>query len=134
MARGPCHLRIRGRSSTMTRRFEAGRRRAPPRGHLRFAAAVCAAVLLVAARAVAQQGDNEPQARINYVYATQFGFGGYKVGGLNANVYQLPIAFTLDDVIGSWDLEVGLPITYGDFRFSTSVDVPVDREDGTTEV
>ena len=117
----------------MNRRFASGRRCPPARDHVRFGAALCTAVLLVSPRAAAQEND-EVQARINYVYATQFGFGGYKVGGLNANVYQLPIAFTVDDVIGSWDLEIGLPITYGDFGFSTSVDVPVDREDGTREV
>jgi hypothetical protein len=62
-------------------------------------------------------------AKVNYVYATQFGFGGYKVGGLRSDVYSIPIGFTIDDVLGDWDLEVGIPITYGRFRFSASVPV-----------
>lgn len=64
----------------------------------------------------------EVEVRVNYVYATQFGFGGYKVGGLNTNVYSLPIAFGIDDVIESWDLQIGLPVTYGNFRFSEGFD------------
>jgi hypothetical protein len=84
------------------------------------------AVLLGTPRGAAARGEgelDEVEARINYVYATQFGFGGYKVGGLNADVYSLPIGFTVDDVLDSWDLQVGLPITYGSFRFSDGLNV-----------
>lgn len=65
----------------------------------------------------------EIEPRVNYVYATQFGFGGYKVGGLRTDVYSLPIGFAIDDVIAeTWDLQIGLPITYGRFRFSDGID------------
>jgi hypothetical protein len=68
--------------------------------------------------------EEVPDVRVNYVYATQFGFGGYEVGGLRVGVYSLPIGFTLDDVLGSWDLQVDLPVTYGRFRFRDSATLP----------
>jgi hypothetical protein len=55
--------------------------------------------------------------RVNYVYAAQFGFGGYEIGGLRVGVYSLPIGFTLDDVLADWDLQIDAPVTYGRFRF-----------------
>jgi hypothetical protein len=55
--------------------------------------------------------------RVNYVYAAQFGFGGYEIGGLRVGVYSLPIGFTLDDVLADWDLQIDVPVTYGRFRF-----------------
>ena len=84
-----------------------------------------AATLLAAAHAAASRAQEigPIDAKVNYVYATQFGFGGYKVGGLRSDVYSIPIGFTIDDVLGDWDLEVGIPITYGRFRFSASVPV-----------
>lgn len=78
--------------------------------------------LSLAASPAAQPIEIEP--RVNYVYATQFGFGGYKIGGLRTDVYSLPIGFAIDDVITeTWDLQIGLPITYGRFRFSDGIDV-----------
>lgn len=70
------------------------------------------------------RAQDEPvfEPRVNYVYATQFGFGGYRVGGLRTDVYSLPIAFTLENVLRSWDLQIALPISYGRFRFSDGVD------------
>jgi hypothetical protein len=71
----------------------------------------------------AQEPPNieDVDVRVNYVYATQFGFGGYEVGGLRVGVYSLPIGFTFDDVLADWDLQLDLPVTYGRFRFSDSV-------------
>jgi hypothetical protein len=95
------------------------------RGSRRFAALaldlVVATVVATGASVARAQEVGPVDAKVNYVYATQFGFGGYKVGGLRTDVYSLPIGFTIDDVLGDWDLEVGIPVTYGRFRFSASV-------------
>jgi hypothetical protein len=77
----------------------------------------------VVAQAAQAQEVGPFDAKVNYVYATQFGFGGYKVGGLRSDVYSIPIGFTIDDVLMDWDLDVGIPITYGRFRFSDAVPV-----------
>jgi hypothetical protein len=79
--------------------------------------------LAAVAQTAAAQEVAQFDAKVNYVYATQFGFGGYKVGGLRTDVYSLPIGFTIDDVLMDWDLAVGIPITYGRFRFSDSIPV-----------
>lgn len=78
---------------------------------------VALAVMGVAGPVDAQE---EPQidAQINYVYASQFGFGGYRIGGLSAQVYSLPIEFTFPGVVMDWDLQVALPIQYGRFDVS----------------
>jgi hypothetical protein len=75
---------------------------------------------LFSPRAEAQQ-FGRVEARVNYVYATQFGFGGYEVGGLRVDVYSLPIGITLDDVLADWDLQIDIPVTYGSFRFSDTI-------------
>lgn len=67
---------------------------------------------LLPAAASAQEGPII-DVRVNYVYAAQFGFGGYSVGGLSAQVYSLPIAFTIEHLVLDWDLRVGLPVLYG---------------------
>lgn len=80
---------------------------------------IVAALLLGSARPAPAQ-DNQPEsinAHVNYVYASQFGFGTYEVGGLDVAVYSLPISFTFKDVYRDWDIRLGLPITYGHFRF-----------------
>lgn len=79
--------------------------------------AVCAAVLL---SPMVARGQQEPQldAQINYVYASQFGFGGYSIGGLSAQVYSLPIEFTVPNLVLDWDLQIALPIVYGRYEVS----------------
>jgi len=91
---------------------------------------VVAAVMGMAAPTGAQQ---EPRldAQINYVYASQFGFGGYRIGGLSAQVYSLPIEFTVPDLVMDWDLRIALPIQYGRFdvsgeSFGAEVDASVN--------
>lgn len=71
----------------------------------------------VAASPLGAQEIGGTKVRVNYVYATQFGFGGYEVGGLRVGVYSLPLGLTFDDVLGDWDLQVDFPVTYGHFRF-----------------
>lgn len=65
-----------------------------------------------------QPPTTELKVSVNYVYAAQLGFGGYRVGGLSVNVYSLPIAFTLNDVLADWNLKIGVPIQYGTYHFS----------------
>lgn len=78
------------------------------------------ALLLLATTAAQGQEDIHIDARVNYVYAAQFGFGQYRVGGLRVNVYTLPIQFSFRDVLGDADLRVGTPVVYGNYRFSTT--------------
>jgi hypothetical protein len=85
------------------------------------------AVMLLAPAQVAQaQGDQPGQqieVGVNYVYAAQLGFGSYRVGGLSANVYSLPIEFTVRDVFADWRLKVALPVLYGEYEFDKRVSV-----------
>ena len=55
---------------------------------------------------------------MNYVYAAQFGFGGYRIGGLSVQVFSIPIEFTLPDLVLDWDLRTGLPILYGRYELA----------------
>lgn len=91
------------------------RRRAGP-----CVAALALAVLLVPGTARAQDPPGF-DVSVNYVYAAQLGFGGYRVGGLDVNVYSLPIEFSLGDVLLDWRLKVALPILYGDYDFAGSL-------------
>jgi hypothetical protein len=82
--------------------------------------AVCAGL---AAPHPARAQDDEPglNVSVNYVYAAQLGFGGYRVGGLRVNVYSLPIEYTLRDVFLDWRLKISFPVLYGDYDFDGSV-------------
>ena len=77
--------------------------------------------LAPAAHAQAEQPGRQIDVAVNYVYAAQLGFGTYRVGGLNVNVYSLPLQYTLHDVLLDWRLKVELPILYGDYSFRKSV-------------
>lgn len=91
----------------------------------RWIGLVLAAVLVLglapAARAQADQPGRQIDVAVNYVYAAQLGFGTYRVGGLNVNVYSLPLQYTLHDVLLDWRLKVEMPILYGDYSFRKSV-------------
>lgn len=84
----------------------------------RIVAALLAAVGL-ASGALAQHGPNL-NVQVNYVYATQFGFGAYNIGGLRVNVYSLPLSYTFKDVWRDWDLTLRAPITFGNYRFAAT--------------
>lgn len=58
---------------------------------------------------------------VNYVYAAQFGFGSYEVGGLRVDVYTLPLPFIWRDIYRDWDLRLRVPIVYGHYRFRTTL-------------
>ncbi len=83
--------------------------------------------MVVLIRSAAAQGtsDEEPiniSVFVNYVYAAQLGFGGYNVGGLDAQIYALPLAKTFDHVFDTpCELEVRAPIQYGRYRFKANV-------------
>jgi hypothetical protein len=64
------------------------------------------------------RGGPQLDAEVNYVYAAQFGFGGYSIGGLSVQVFSIPIEFTVPDLVMDWDLRIGLPIIYGRYEVS----------------
>jgi hypothetical protein len=82
--------------------------------------ATAAILLATAVPVAAQQRDREIRAKVNYVYASQFGLGQYSIGGLDVGVYSLPLKFQFEDVLGDSDLRVDVPITYGSYSFSDS--------------
>lgn len=91
-------------------------------------ATLCLLGVAAAARAQPDQSGKDVQISVNYVYAAQLGFGTYSVGGLTANVYSLPLEYTLRDVLADWRLKIGFPILYGDYSFRKTV--VVDDVDG----
>lgn len=84
----------------------------------------CVTAALVASTAV--NGQPAPQRRnttvdVNYEYAALLGFGGYSIGGLSANVYQLPLSDTLEDLpVKGWALRFMLPLQLGIYNFRAS--------------
>lgn len=89
-------------------------------------AAVVVALLALPSLARAQdQPGKQIDVSVNYVYAAQLGFGTYRVGGLNVNVYSLPLAYTLRDVLLDWRLKIEFPVLYGDYSFrKAGIEVP----------
>ena len=88
--------------------------------------------VLHAHTARAQGGGNE-EIRVNFAYAFELGFGSYDVGGLDVDVYKLPISYTFAlDSDGRLKLKVSSPIFYGRFRFRASLDdgtrITVDQD------
>jgi len=79
---------------------------------------ICLAFALCIAAGAGAQEEPRLAADVNYVYAAQFGFGGYSIGGLSVQVFSLPIEFTLPDLVLDWDLRIGLPILYGRYELS----------------
>ncbi len=74
----------------------------------------------------AQSGEDNTEVTVNYVYATQLGIGGYEVGGLDVQVFTLPLSktFELDrrtdvgDGERPWKLKVKVPVSLGLYEFS----------------
>lgn len=79
--------------------------------------AIC--LLVASPRPAAAQVDPDEglDVSVNYVYAAQLGFGGYRVGGLSVNVFSLPLQYVLHDVLFDWRLRIHFPIQYGDYDF-----------------
>jgi len=63
--------------------------------------------------------DVRGNVEVNFIYAFQLGFGSYNVGGLDVQVYSLPISYTFNDFLGNEKLKlvVDAPVFYGRFRF-----------------
>lgn len=78
---------------------------------------------LIAGTAHAQAPKPTPKPskpiNINYVYAAEFGFGAYDVGGLDVAVYSLPLRHVFRDVLRpGWNLLLRYPVQYGYFHLS----------------
>ena len=54
---------------------------------------------------------------LNYVYAAQLGFGGYSLAGLTANVYTLPLGYTLPGTPWGWTVRLLAPVQGGLYGF-----------------
>lgn len=79
--------------------------------------AVCAAILSLRSLVDAQTTDQPVDAKVNYVYASQFGFGTYSIGGLTVGIYSLPFQWTFERVLGDANLRLRVPLTYGRYDF-----------------
>ena len=68
--------------------------------------------------------DANRTVNLNYLYAAQLGFGGYSIGGLDANVYTLPFSETLKGIgRDDWNLKLLFPVQFGVYEFrATDVD------------
>ena len=78
----------------------------------------CAGALLLGSMAsraqVSPPSTLNRTVNLNYVYAAELGFGGYSLSGLTAQVYTLPLDYTLHDVLRSgWALRILAPIQLG---------------------
>ena len=54
---------------------------------------------------------------LNYVYAADLGFGGYSLAGLDANVYTLPLAYTLPGNLWGGTVRLLAPVQAGLYNF-----------------
>ena len=75
----------------------------------------CAGALLLGSMAsraqVSPPSTLNRTVNLNYVYAAELGFGGYSLSGLTAQVYTLPLDYTLHDVLrDGWALRILAPI------------------------
>lgn len=85
----------------------------------------CAVLLLATAAAHAQPTPNVNRTvELNYVYAADLGFGGYRLSGLSASVYTLPLSYPMDDApYKGWTVDFLFPVQVGLYRFrATDVD------------
>lgn len=75
------------------------------------------AALFIAPGARAQEINTN--VAVNFIYAFELGFGSYDVGGLNVQVYSIPLEYTFSKIMGNekLDLVVTAPLYFGRFRF-----------------
>jgi hypothetical protein len=78
----------------------------------------CASAILFGSMTSRAQTSAAPTlnrtVNLNYVYAAELGFGGYSLNGLTAQVYTLPLDYTLHDVPrNGWALRILAPIQLG---------------------
>jgi len=74
-----------------------------------------AALILSAAPAMAQNGEEEEELPLNFVFATQLGSGIYEVGGRTVQVYRIPLSQTIRKLKEDrkWGLKLKFPLTFG---------------------
>jgi hypothetical protein len=78
------------------------------------AALLCALAWADSARSQPASAPPNSVVNLNYVYAASLGFGGYSLSGLSANVYTLPLTFTLPSApVNGWTVKVLLPVQLG---------------------
>lgn len=89
------------------------------RARVRYACmSACASVILFGSIVSRAQTSVAPTPNrtvyLNYVYAAELGFGGYSLNGLTARAYELPLSFTLHDVLrDGWALKILAPVQLG---------------------
>lgn len=86
-------------------------------------AAVLVLCFLPRAVTPASAKDKKGNVEVNFIYAFQLGFGSYNVGGLDVQVYSLPISYTFNDFLGNEKLKlvVDAPVFYGRFRYRENI-------------
>lgn len=101
--------------------------------------------LLAPRNAVAQaepRGPIDPPNRVgdvvvNYVYAAQFGLGGYSLGGVDVKLFTIPFRYRhsfanpVSDRGRAWTLGVHFPLKYGRYEFDA--DLPDGSSVGETQ-
>jgi hypothetical protein len=89
------------------------------RGPVRYACTAAYAGVIVFGSLASQAQIPQPSTlnrtvNLNYVYAAELGFGGYSLDGLTAQVFTLPLDYTLHDVLrDGWALRILAPIQLG---------------------
>ena len=83
----------------------------------RLRALILLAALFIAPGARAQTINTD--VAVNFIYAFELGFGSYSIGGLNVQVYSIPLQYTFSKIMGNekLDLVVDAPVYFGRFRF-----------------
>jgi hypothetical protein len=105
--------------------FHAPNRRSLFRQHetaavcFRYARAlICAGLVLLGSTKSRAQAPPAPSpfrtVNLNYVYAADLGFGGYSLDGLTAQVYTLPLSYSLHGSLpDDWTLRLLAPVQAG---------------------
>ncbi len=91
---------------------------------LRRATWVCVATLGALAASPQPRAQTRPApnpnrtVNLNYVYAADLGFGGYSLAGLSADIYTLPLAYTLPgNLWNGWTVRLLAPVQGGLYSF-----------------
>jgi hypothetical protein len=111
----------------MERSTARGRRRHRD-AHIRCAGALaCAgAVLFAGVQSRAQTAPTPAPnpfrtVNLNYVYAADLGFGGYSLAGLTADVYTLPLSYSLHGFLpDGWTLRLLSPVQFGVYSLNVT--------------
>ena len=90
-----------------------------------FRLTIILSILIFTAAPVSTALAQEPQntdVRVNILYAFELGFGSYDIGGLDVDVFKLPLSYTLSlDSSGRLKVKILSPVFYGRFRFRGTI-------------